>query len=184
LGDEVSAILLISRAPQQVLRLTTIQSQHPEVGGLDDQTDIESNRDDSSLFFEPEHDHPIEELANFHPSLEILLKLQNVYIDRVDPLIKILHPPTVWPALTNALRCPQDRPKTLEALMFAFYLSTILTLTGEECQLLFGVEKPALRSRYRLATRQALINAKFLSTSSLMTLQAYAMFMVSLQRST
>lgn len=109
----------------------------------------------------------------------ILPKLRDIYVDRVDALMKILHLPTFWTALTNGLQHPHDLAKSLEAVMFAFCLATISTLKEGECQNLFGVPKSVVYSRYRLATRQALVNAGFLSTSSPMTLQAYAMFMVS-----
>jgi hypothetical protein len=63
--------------------------------------------------------------------------------------------------------------------MFAFYLAVISTLKEDECQDLFGLSESVVYSRYRLATRQALVNTRFLSTSNPMTLQAYVLFMVS-----
>lgn len=139
----------------------------------------ESNVHESELFFEPERNYEFENLASLHPSFQVLPKLREIYVDRVDPLIKIFHVPTFWTALTNGLRHPQDLSKSLEAAMFAFYLATISTLKDDECQNLFGEQKSVMYSRYRLATRQALVNAGFLSTSSPMTLRAYAMFIVS-----
>jgi hypothetical protein len=62
--------------------------------------------------------------------------------------------------------------------MFAFYLAVVSTLNENECQDLFGLSESVMYSRYRLATRQALINDRFLSTSNPMTLQAYVLFMV------
>ncbi|KAK9234934.1 C6 transcription factor [Lipomyces kononenkoae] len=156
--------------------------QHPEMGGFGEPTD-ESNVDESELFFEPEQNYTFENLASLHPSFQILPKLRDIYVDRVDPLMKLLHLPTFWTALTEGLQHPHDRSKSLEAGMFAFYLVTISALKQDECQNLFGVPKSVLHSRYRLATRQALVNARFLSTSSPMTLQAYAMFMMCVRNS-
>lgn len=109
----------------------------------------------------------------------MLSKLKEIYLDRVDPMIKILHLPTFWISATDRLSDPQSMPTDLEAMIFAFYLATISTLKDDECQHLFGVQKSVMYSRYRLAARQALINAGFLSTSSPTTLGAYALFMVS-----
>lgn len=69
-------------------------------------------------------------------------------------------------------------PTREEALIFAFYLSAISTLEENECRDLFDLPKSVAFSRYRSATRQALVNAGFPTTSSPMTLQAYALFMV------
>lgn len=139
----------------------------------------ESNVHECGLFFEPEHNNKFENLATLYPPFQIFTKLWEIYVDRIDPMMKILHLPTFWPLISNGLRDPQGLPKSLEAVMFAVYLATISTLKEDECQNLFGVQKSVMYSRYRLATRQALVKAGFLSTSSLMTLRAYAIFMVS-----
>jgi hypothetical protein len=139
----------------------------------------ESNVHDSELFFEPENNHRFKDLTSLHPSLPILSKLRDLYIDRVDPLVKILHLPTFWTALTNGLRNPQGTSKSLEAVAFNFYLVTIRSLNEDECQSLFGLPKSVLFSRYRQASQQALVDAGFLSTSDPTTLRAYALFMVS-----
>jgi hypothetical protein len=137
----------------------------------------ESFPDENGLFFG--QNGKVENLAGLHPSVQLLPKLRDIYIDRVDPLVKILHLPTSLTALANGLRHPAERSRSLEAVMFAFYLAVVSTLNEDECQDLFGLSESVMYSRYRLATRQALINARFLSTSDPMTLQAYVLFMVS-----
>ena len=117
-------------------------------------------------------------LTSLHPPVQIVLKIQEIFTDRVDPLIKILHLPTFWPLVMDMIQSPQNVSKSLEALVFSVYFVTISYLEDSECLSIFGVQRLFLSARYRLATRQALVNASFLSTSSPMTLQAYAMFMV------
>ncbi|PKX89364.1 putative C6 transcription factor [Aspergillus novofumigatus IBT 16806] len=151
--------------------------QHPEVGGHVD----ESFSDENGLFFG--QNEKVENLASLHPSVQILPKLRDIYADRVDPLVKILHLPTLSATLENALRHPAERSRSLEAIMFAFYLAVVGTLNEVECQDLFGLSKSVMYSRYRVATRQALINARFLSSSSPMTLQAYVLFMMCVRKS-
>jgi hypothetical protein len=121
----------------------------------------------------------IEDLASLHPSIQILPKLWDIYVDRADPLMKLLHLPTFWTSLMNALRTPQHIPKSLQALIFAFYLATISSLEDDECQSLLGGPKSIIFTRFKRAARQALINAGFLHTSSPTTLRAYAIFIVS-----
>ncbi|KAB8228296.1 uncharacterized protein BDW43DRAFT_323019 [Aspergillus alliaceus] len=121
----------------------------------------ESTVHESELFFQPEENYKFENLASLHPSLQVLPKSKEIY----------------------RLQHPQDLSKSLEVVMFAFYLATINTLKEYECRNIFGLPQPVMHSRYRLATRQALVNAGFLSTSSPMTLRAYAMFMMCVRNS-
>ncbi|KAL7940985.1 fungal-specific transcription factor domain-containing protein [Trichoderma barbatum] len=157
--------------------------QHPESTNFNDvgeavPVEQGSHIDESGLFFEPERSDKSESLSKLHASVSLLSKLKDVYCDRVDPMMKILHLPTFWVAMTHALRRPHDIPKSLESLIFAFYLVTVSSLREEESQSLFGVPTSVIISRYRVATRQALVNARFLSTSNVMTLQAFSIFTV------
>ena len=120
-----------------------------------------------------------EDLATLHLPLHILQTLFDIYRDRVDSLMKLLHLPTFWSALMNALKSPHDMSKSLAAIIFSFYFATITSLEDDECYSLLGEQKPVMTARYKIAARQALINADFLKSSSLMTLQAYATFLVS-----
>jgi hypothetical protein len=114
-----------------------------------------------------------------HPSLQILAKLRDAFVDRVDPMMKVWHLPTFYSACVESVQNPQSVSKSMEAAMFAFYSVTISTLKEEESQELFGVQKSTMYTLYRSAARQALVNAGLMSTSNLNTLRAYAIFMVS-----
>ncbi|TFA97828.1 Transcription factor vrtR1 [Trichoderma ghanense] len=156
--------------------------QHPESTNFNDvgeaiPVETDSHLDDSRLFFEPES-VKIESLAKLHLSTPLLSRLRDIYKDRVDPMMKILHLPTFWTTMTNALQRPLEMPKSLQALVFAFYLVSISSLKEEEAQNLFGLPLSVITKRYRIAARQALVNARFLSTSNLMTLQAFSIFTV------
>lgn len=104
----------------------------------------------------------------------------NYYIDRVDPLMKVLHVPSFGRAMKDALQNPKHISTSLEALIFAFYLVTTASMEDSECAALLGDQKAIIAPRYEAAARQALINADFVRTSSLKTLQAYIMFLVSI----
>lgn len=118
------------------------------------------------------------DLAKYHLPLPLISKLKDFFIDRVDPMMKFLHLPTFWVALTTELQNPDRIPKSLEALIFSFYLVSMCSLKADEARELFDVDQKVLLYRYRTATRQALVNARFLSTANLMTLQAFSIFIV------
>ena len=124
-------------------------------------------------------DYPkIKNLATLHPPAQLLPRFQEVFLDRVDPLMKIIHFPTFWASLIGMIENPKQVSGPVEALVFSFYLATVTTLKDDECQSMLGSKKSMLYERYRLATRQALVNAEFQTTSNFTTLQAFAMFMV------
>ncbi|KAI1764471.1 putative C6 transcription factor [Hypoxylon sp. FL1150] len=158
------------------------QFQHPEITSLGEPLD-ETDDHEGGMLFEADQHYKIEDLRSLHPPFQILPKLRDIYADRADSFIKVLHLPTFWAALTNGLRNPQGPSKPLEAEIFAFYLATVSSLKEDECLSLFGMPKPVLYNRYRFATRQALVNAGFLSTSSPTTLRAYAIFIMCLRKS-
>ncbi|KAI1098360.1 putative C6 transcription factor [Jackrogersella minutella] len=155
------------------------ESQHPEVGGVGEPIE-ESTIHENNMFFEPENGYGLEGL---HPSFQVLPKLREIYADRIHPLMNVLHLPTFWTSLMNGLRSPQEMPKSLEAAAFAFYLATIHSLGEDECGTFFGAQKSVTQSRYRAAARQTLVKAGFLSTTSIMTLRAYAIFLMCVRSS-
>lgn len=120
-----------------------------------------------------------EDFSSLHPSSQTLFKIWEIYVDRADPLMKLLHLPTFWVSLTNALHDPHHISKSLQALIFAFYLVTISSLEEDECLRLLGGTKPDVFGRYKRTARKALIDAGFLHTSSPTTLRAYSLFIVS-----
>lgn len=128
--------------------------------------------------FEPERCDKVMDLTKYHLPLPLISKLKDFFVDRVDPMMKFLHLPTFWVALTNELQNPDRIPKSLEALIFSFYLVSMCSLKEDEARELFDVDRKVLLYRYRTATRQALVNARFLSTANLMTLQAFSIFIV------
>lgn len=141
--------------------------------------DEPATSNDNDLFFECDHSCRVENLAGLHPAPHVLVRLKDIFLERVHPLMNVYHIPSFWDALMNALRQPQQISNSLLAEIFAFYLACISSLTDVESESLFGTGRLALHRQYRRATRQALINAGFLSTASPMTLRAFGLFIVS-----
>jgi ABC-type spermidine/putrescine transport system permease subunit I len=70
-------------------------------------------------------------------------------------------------------------PRHTEALMFSIYLLAITSLSSQECEGMFNEQRSDLLTKYSHATQQALINARFLKSLSLSTLQAFCIYLVS-----
>lgn len=121
-------------------------------------------------------------LAHLHPPPDLLLRLWTVYEERCDPLIKMLHIPTMRKTIYSVKDDPAACPRAKEPLLFAIYFATMTALTCEECKEITGESRPDLVARYRFGTEQALARAHFLTSEEMSVLQALVLFLVCLRR--
>jgi hypothetical protein len=115
-----------------------------------------------------------------HPDPVHIFRLWHVYMDNVNPILKITHSPTLQQRIIEASSNLGNISPALEALMFGIYSVAILTMTDEECFSIFGEEKDTLIQTFRSGCQQALINAGFLRTNDLQVVAAYLLYLVSL----
>jgi hypothetical protein len=117
-------------------------------------------------------------VTNAHPSGIQIFQLWQFYISNVNPLLKVTHAPTMQEQIISAISNPAKISKPLEALMFAIYFAAITSLTEEEVQSTFTVDRAILLGKYHNATQQALVNAGFMRSSELIVLQAFFLYLV------
>jgi len=113
-----------------------------------------------------------------HPSAIQIFQLWQIYIQNVNPLLKLSHITTLQGQIISAGANTAKIPKPLEALMFSIYFSAITSLTDEEVQATFGEDKAVLLTKYHNATQQSLVNAGFMRSTELMVLQALLLYLV------
>ena len=97
-------------------------------------------------------------------------------------VFKVLHGPSLKRYLygqVGDLVCSPG-PNGLEALRFAIYYAATTSSTAAQCMMQVGEERSALLTRYRVSVEVALAKADFVNTVELSTLQALAIFLVSL----
>lgn len=117
-------------------------------------------------------------LRNLHPFPEQISTLWHVFLDNVNPLSKIIHVPSLQPAILDAGNRLDNLPKNFEALIFSIYSIAVLSLTPQDCLTMLSEPKALLLSRYRKGTKRALARAHFLGTSDIMVLQAYILHLL------
>lgn len=118
-------------------------------------------------------------LAQYHPSPIHIFQLWQIYIDNINPLLKITHVPTVQAQIIEASSNIEKAPKSIEALMFSIYLMAITSLEDDDVQRMFNEPKQELLGRYHTATQQAVTNAGFMRNNDPILLQAYLLYLVS-----
>jgi hypothetical protein len=124
------------------------------------------------LLFGPRQDI---DLSTLHPTQGQIFKLWQVYLENIDPLLKITHTPTLQPRIIDAAADLSDIPPPLEALMFAIYCVATLSLTDED----IPSRKETLR-QYHIGCQQALINCGFLRGGDRESLTALFLYLVSI----
>ncbi|KAI2604386.1 fungal-specific transcription factor domain-containing protein [Hypoxylon fragiforme] len=120
-----------------------------------------------------------------HPPPDHIRFLTSVYFTNVDMILKILHRPTIEPALlaladtppsssssSDSARLPPDR----EALFFSIYHAAIASLSPKVCLARLGRRRSELAHAYASALERALVRADYLSATSLEALQALSLY--------
>ncbi|KAL8942828.1 MAG: hypothetical protein Q9216_001443 [Gyalolechia sp. 2 TL-2023] len=121
-------------------------------------------------------------LRNFHPPANHIMTYWEVFKENVDPLIKVFHRPSVEKTLSEATKDLDHISKPLEVLMFSIYFAAVTSLCNEECMDMTGMDKESALKKYRFAFEQAMARAGFLSTTELVILQAFAVFLICVRR--
>ena len=119
--------------------------------------------------------------ASSHPPAELIHQLWQTFLTNVDPLSKLVHVPSLQPAIEKAIMNIERVPKGFEALMFAIYSTAVLSLTDDECKETLGEARSILLAHYVAATKTALSRARFMSSTSIVVLQALMLHILSIR---
>ncbi|KAF2440072.1 hypothetical protein P171DRAFT_435880 [Karstenula rhodostoma CBS 690.94] len=119
-------------------------------------------------------------LRAFHPSPGQIFKLWQIYLDNINPLIKVFHAPSVQQIISNASGNLDEVPKNVECLMFCIFATALESLGNSECIAILGQPKDMASKRFKTAGHLALIRSSFLKTSDPIVLQALVLYNTSL----
>lgn len=119
------------------------------------------------------------ELSTLHPPQAQIFKLWQLYLENVDPILKLTHTPTLQPRIIDAVSDVTKIEPNLEALMFSIYCMAIHSLDEDECQAMFGTPRNDILRGYQMGAREALLNCGFLRSSNRECLTALHFYLVS-----
>jgi hypothetical protein len=140
------------------------------------------------LFLDNDHhllfgsQRPVVDISFFHPEPVQIFRLWQIYLENVNPILKVTHTPSLQGRIIQAASKLTDINPNLEALMFSIYCMSILSLGTEDCQTMFNSTQEQLLVRYQFGCQQALRNCNFLRTEDRECLTALYLYLVSFPR--
>ncbi|KAI1176975.1 fungal-specific transcription factor domain-containing protein [Nemania sp. FL0916] len=120
-------------------------------------------------------------LREFHPSLDLAIKLFQLFADNVLPMAHIFHTPSLVRLFWSAVVSLDCLDKETEALLFAIYYSALVSIDPAQCANIVGAPRTTVVERYKFAAEQALARANFLNTNSTLLLQAAVLYFSALR---
>lgn len=117
-------------------------------------------------------------MYTLHPQPIQVFQLWQLYLDNVNPLLKVTHTPSLQGRIIEAAGNVLNIKSDLEALMFSIYCMAISSLSEDACLAMFASPKSELLAGYQLGCQQALGNSRFLRHSSRDCLTALFLYLV------
>jgi hypothetical protein len=120
------------------------------------------------------------DLSTLHPEPVQIFRLWQIYLDNVNPLLKVTHTPSLQGRVIEAASNVINISPPLEALMFSIYCMATLSLAIDDCQTIFHSPQEDLLTRFQFGCQQALLNCGFLRSGDRDCLTALYLYLVSL----
>ncbi|KAI3572368.1 fungal-specific transcription factor domain-containing protein [Fusarium oxysporum f. sp. albedinis] len=139
-----------------------------------------SSHEDNTLFLLPNISTPYS-IGSCQPDPVHIFRLWQIYLERVNPLTKIIHVPTLQPYVTEATTNPDNIPQNYQCLLCAVSLMATVSLDEPECRELLGMPRGNLLQELVARTRHALLQFDLFSNDDMAVLQALVLFLISLQ---
>ena len=112
-----------------------------------------------------------------HPPPAQIAVYQNVFFQNIDPVMKVLHRPSVEALLGTATLNPTTLRDGESAIAFSIYLASLCSMSDDDASACCGgIPKQSAVAAYKGAVEHALARAKLLTTSDLTTLQAFLLY--------
>lgn len=117
-------------------------------------------------------------LYSLHPEPTQIFQLWQMYLENVDPMLKVTHSPSLQARIIGAISNLHQLDPNLEALMFSIYCIAIQSVDEAACIANLYTPRDELLMRYRFGCRQALLRSGYLRTHNRDCLTALFVYLV------
>ena len=130
---------------------------------------------DHLLFGAPSPDF---QLRTSHPDQVQMFRLWQIYLDNVNPLLRVTHTPTLQPRVIDAASDVANVTPAFETLLFSIYSVAVMSLSDDECQASFRMPRDNLLVGYQIACKQALLKCTPWRSNNIDCLTAFYLYLV------
>lgn len=116
------------------------------------------------------------------PTQRQALQLWQTYLNNVEPLIKLLHIPTVELDIYRAINTGKDVPDELNALLFSTYFAAVTSLSSTESESLLGFPRAIALENYKRGLELSLQKANVFDSPTMRSVQALTIYIVGFDR--
>ncbi|CAM1507865.1 Fc.00g047130.m01.CDS01 [Cosmosporella sp. VM-42] len=110
-----------------------------------------------------------------------VFRLWQLFLDRVNPLTKVIHVPTLQPYVMEAASCMDNIPLNYQALLFSVFTMATVSLSEVESVQMLGMSRDDALRKFTIGTKVALTKFNFLKNYDMAALQALLLYLFSLQ---
>ena len=123
----------------------------------------------------------VPDVLESYPDAKLALRLWDVYLKCVDPVLKILHIPSVQSTVISTILEPRSARAPEVALTFAIYFAAVTALGHDKDRDPIDRywENARLLQRFKMALDQLLVVTDIMDQPDMMSLQALAIYAVS-----
>lgn len=108
-----------------------------------------------------------------------IFQLWQVFLERVNPLTKVIHVPTVQPMVVKGVSDLESMPLEQQALLLSMCTISVVSLSNDECSNLLGMSWKTAFELFSTATKSALKEINIVKNHNRIILQALLLYPVS-----
>lgn len=118
------------------------------------------------------------DLDDVVPAPVQIFRLWQVFLERVNPLTKLVHVPTLQPTVIEAAASHRNVAHNTQALLFAIYLLAAVSMTATESLQMLDMTRDEAIKKFTAGVKSSLTKLNFLKHYDLITLQALVLYLV------
>ncbi|UPL02435.1 hypothetical protein LCI18_013369 [Fusarium solani-melongenae] len=120
-------------------------------------------------------------LSSIQPSTLQAFTLWQLFLNRVNPLTKVIHTPSVQPYITGGKSSVEAVPLSYQALRFAIFTLASMSISESESQQMLGCSRQDAIRNYTQGTEIALRKLNVMKNFDMVALQALVLYLLSLR---
>lgn len=132
---------------------------------------------DLRLLGAPSHLAP----KDLQPDPANMFRLWQLFLDRVNPLSKLVHAPSMQHYVMEAATDIDQIPANYRALLFSVFAMATVAMSEIECKKLLGSSRDRNIKRFTVGTTAALESFDYLRNYDMVALQALLLYLVSIR---